>query len=369
MKNKISILILTSLLFAVSACQSKKSTPDTPVEPDTPVVPDKEAKWDEAAQTVSISSLNSKGKATDNSHLYRITGVVQYISSTTYGNFDIIDSTGSIYVYGCSAYASSITSSGSTYSFTNSKNFFASGVKQGDTVELIGLYLYYSYPGSDYGYGEFQGFVRKINAKGNYTLEGKDYTAAETYSGSYYNSITATGGNDLADQLHDLMDTTHDYYTTYSGLYNCYKNTGEYSGSKYKCIYSGSYFSSVNREHVWPQSMSNGLWGEDHGGSDLLHVRPAYANYNSARSNSPFGEIVGDNISPRSISYAGGGACRYATKVFEPADSIKGDIARIIMYVYLHYGNEYGTKKQSFYGDLSLGDVLAPYYDDKCYFY
>ena len=270
-------------------------------------------------------------------------------------------------MYGCSSTSNCITKSGSTYTFTNKANFSSAGVKQGDKVELIGMYLYYTYPNSDYGYGEFQGFVRKVVEKGDYKLEGKNYTDPESYSGNYYSSITATKGNDLADQLHDLMASTHTKWTTYSGLYNAYANTGEKSSGKYKCFYSGNYYSSVNREHVWPQSLSEGLWGEDHGGSDLLHVRPAYATYNSERSNSPFGEIVGENIKPKTINYSGGGQCRYATKVFEPADPVKGDVARIIMYVFLHYSTDYGTTQKSWYADLSLGKVLAPYYDDKCF--
>ena len=379
MKNTFKLLLMTGLLFTMSACQTTNSqnnnsgqdpTPSDPgggTDPEPPgPQPEKNSEWDEEAQTVSISTLLNKGKTTDTTHLYRITGVVQYISSTKYGNFDIIDSTGSIYVYGCSSTSNCITKSGSKFTFTNKSNFSSAGVKQSDTVELIGMYTWYALSDS-YGYGEFQGFVRKINQKGNYKLEGQNYTTAESYSGSYYNSITATGGNNLADQLHDLMASTHTSWTTYSGLYSAYSHTGEKSSGQYKCFYSGNYYSNVNREHVWPQSMSENLWGEEHGGADLLHVRPANATYNSQRSNSPFGEIVGDNVKPKTISYNGGGQCRYATKVFEPADAIKGDVARIIMYVYLHYSTDYGTTQKSWYADLNLGKVLAPYYDSECF--
>lgn len=320
------------------------------------------------AKERNISELVALGNKKDTTNLYKITGVVQYISSPNYGNFDIIDETGDIFVYGCTATYSSIKKSGSTYSYTNNKSFKTSGVKQGDTVTLIGMYTYYTYSGSDYGYPEFMGYVYSIDEKTDYTLEASTYDKSlEDYSGNYYSSIGDVKGKELGKQLHNLMDTTHTNYTSYSSLYNHWKNTGEASGNSYKCIYSGKMTSSANREHVWPQSHSNGLWGQSYGGADILHLRPAVSSYNSARSNAPFGEILGDNVKPRSISYSGGGASRYATKVFEPADAVKGDIARIIMYVYVHYSTDFGGNTKSYYADLSLGDVLAPYYDDQCF--
>lgn len=322
------------------------------------------------AKEKTISQLVSLGKTSDSTNLYKITGVVQYISSPNYGTFDLIDSTGDILVYGCTASSSSITKSGSTYTFTNNKSFKNSGIQQGDTVTLIGLYSYFYYNSGSYGYPEFQGYVYSIDNRTNEKLEALNYdTSLITYNGDYYNGLTAMYGKLLGTQLHNLMDTTHKKYTSYSGLWSNYQYTGEYKGSSYKCFYSNTYNAkgSSNREHVWPQSKSNGLWGESYGGSDILHIRPAKSTYNSNRSNAPFGEIFGDNVKPRTIPYSGGGECRYATQVFEPADEIKGDVARIIMYVYVHYSTDFGGNKQSYYGDLSLGDVLAPYYDDQCY--
>ena len=347
---------------STSSTTSSTQTSETPADPNDPYASEAKAK--------SISELIALGKNSDTKNLYKITGVVQYISSPNYGNFDIIDSTGDIFVYGCTASYSSIKKSGTTYSFTNDKTFKSANVKQGDTVTLIGLYSYFTYSSGSYGYPEFMGYISSINGRSTYTLEAGTYDKSlETYSGSYYSSITATSGKTLGTQLHDLMDTTHKNYVSYNSLYSHWQSTGETNGSNYKCLYSGSYYSksSVNREHVWPQSCSNALWGQSYGGSDILHLRPAKSNYNSARSNAPFGEILGDNVSPRSISYSGGGASRYATKVFEPADSVKGDIARIIMYVYVHYSTDFGGNTKSYYGDLSLGEVLAPYYDDQCF--
>uniref|UniRef100_UPI0040563609 PL29 family lyase N-terminal domain-containing protein n=1 Tax=Alistipes sp. TaxID=1872444 RepID=UPI0040563609 len=59
---------------------------------------------------------------------YQLTGVVQTIASTTYGNFDLVDETGSIYVYGLTA----------TKVASNDESFSSLGIDAWDTVTLIG---------------------------------------------------------------------------------------------------------------------------------------------------------------------------------------------------------------------------------------
>ena len=60
-----------------------------------------------------------------------------------------------------------------------------------------------------------------------------------------------------------------------------------------------------------------------------------------------------------SIAYLGGGSDYYTKNVFEPANSIKGDVARIIMYVYVHYSSVFGSE-QTYYGSLDLTKIMAP---------
>ena len=47
--------------------------------------------------------------------------------------------------------------------------------------------------------------IEKAQAIGNYSTDAS----------TYYNSITATSGTQLAAQLHDLITSTHRYYTSY----------------------------------------------------------------------------------------------------------------------------------------------------------
>lgn len=200
-----------------------------------------------------------------------------------------------------------------------------------------------------------------------------DYAFAD----NYYSSITATSGTKLLGQLHDLITTTHQTYTSYGDCKNesyIVKTDGGSSSSYVMEFYSHSDISATwqngrtwNREHVWCQSLSNSLWGESGGGSDLHHIRPAENRLNSTRSNNKYGEVENGkeawckDTSGNEVAlggYIGGG-------VFEPLDNVKGDVARIVMYVYTHYNtysNVYGTTngsgKDSFFGTLKFTNIV-----------
>ena len=59
---------------------------------------------------------------------YQLTGTVSNISNTQYGNFNLVDATGTVYVYGLTA--TKVTS--------NDQSFVSIGLKEGDVVTLIG---------------------------------------------------------------------------------------------------------------------------------------------------------------------------------------------------------------------------------------
>ena len=90
-----------------------------------------------------------------------------------------------------------------------------------------------------------------------------------------------------------------------------------------------------NREHVWPQSLSNGNWGTDKAGTDLLHIRPTYNTTNSTRGNDKYGDTnKASNLTYNGMLYG------YSNgSYFEPLDEVKGDVARIIMYVWVTYSD------------------------------
>ena len=341
---------------------------------------------DPKAKVVTISALISensswKTEGAKSSTLYRISGTAQYANNTNWGNLDLTDSTGYIAIHGCVGTKKGLVNDGSNgMVIDNDKSYSALGIKAGDTITIEGWYAYHKYSNS-YGIPQFTGYVTKLTHNNLSNITGKDYTGTEPYSGSYYSSVTETSGLGLLTQLHNLMDSSHKTYTSYSSLENYFKSTDPHPNGNIKCFYSGESHTvkEINREHVWPQSLSGSsssqLYGEDYGGSDLHHLRPALTAYNSNRGNSMFGGIYGSG-GYRTISYQGGGQVKYVSGVFEPADSMKGDVARIIMYMYMHYNDGTisdlkdkvtGWNTKGWYGEMHINWVMAPSSVSDCF--
>ena len=106
-----------------------------------------------------------------------------------------------------------------------------------------------------------------------------------------------------------------------------------------------------NREHVWCQSLSNSNWGKYEAGTDILHLRPTYESTNKSRGDSPYGNTghkTTKTYSGMNYGWTGNG-------YFEPLDSAKGDVARIIMYLWTTYN---GYKA---YNPLNIEDIFESY--------
>lgn len=139
------------------------------------------------------------------------------------------------------------------------------------------------------------------------------------------------------------MTSTHTYKTTYANLKTYTKYSDANTGSTTRIVdfytsstYSGTWDngSTWNREHVWPQSL--GTFTTANCGSDLHHLRPADPKVNSTRGNLPYGEVSGSYKTATTASGTVGGY--YTSKCFEPKDNVKGDIARILLYCYVRWG-------------------------------
>ena len=92
---------------------------------------------------------------------------------------------------------------------------------------------------------------------------------------------------------------------------------------------NGSNIGTWNREHVFAKSLANPSLEAESGlvspGSDVHNLRPADKDRNSTRGNNKFTDGSGYS---RIISTNGG---------WYPGDEWKGDIARIVMYMYSRY--------------------------------
>lgn len=215
------------------------------------------------------------------------------------------------------------------------------------------------------GIGVFSGINQKTTQV-NATPHTSNY-ADYTYSGSYYSSLTGS----YTDGLNGTLRTTLSSLIFPKGWYT-YGSPGEdhlatqlqYADEdptnsanmvllytrdsviKQQPINTGVW----NREHVWPQNLSNGHWGTTEAGTDILHIRPTYETTNGSRGNLKYGyESNGTTQTYNGIVYGKKDSC------FEPIDSVKGDVARIIMYVWTAYYDYY---KDS---NLLITKVFASY--------
>ncbi|MDG2431294.1 endonuclease [Flavobacterium sp.] len=82
-----------------------------------------------------------------------------------------------------------------------------------------------------------------------------------------------------------------------------------------------------NREHVYARSLGNPNLGSEGPGSDAHHLRASDITLNATRNNYPFGAGTGNS---KLIN----GTYWY------PGDEWKGDVARMVMYMYVRYGNQ-----------------------------
>lgn len=146
-------------------------------------------------EEITIADFLAKA---DQNTTYRLTGAVSNITSTLYGNFDLTDATGTIFIYGL------LDKDG------NSKNFESLGIKEGDTVTLEGKYTLYgdkpeianaqyvSHTSSGDSGGGSGGdvtpsgeYITLSFADNVFGIDSEKQTAAKTYTYGNY-SITAT---------------------------------------------------------------------------------------------------------------------------------------------------------------------------------
>ncbi len=151
------------------------------------------------------------------------------------------------------------------------------------------------------------------------------YEALSAYSGGTGTSDAPNSA--LFKQLQKLMTDAHSYITSYDATKNLFQYTDcQNSGGKISSFYSGNQIGPSwgaggwNREHTWPNS--KGLGGNDE--NDIMMLRPTSTSENSSRGNTAYGKSSG-YYNPNSESNN-----KY---------DLRGDVARIFLYVYVRWGN------------------------------
>jgi len=181
----------------------------------------------------------------------------------------------------------------------------------------------------------------------------------------YYAAAYGKSGADLKSALHQIIKVQT--RLSYSQVWEALQATDEdpvnpsnvilfYSGRSQAKAAHGGGVDDWNREHVWAKS--HGDFGTATGpGTDLHHLRPTDVSVNSTRGNLDFDE------GGQSVYQCDG--CRYDGDSFEPPDGVKGDVARMILYMAVRYegddgfpdlevNNQVNNGSQPYIGKLSM---------------
>ncbi|WP_405747364.1 endonuclease [Streptomyces sp. NBC_01525] len=168
--------------------------------------------------------------------------------------------------------------------------------------------------------------------------------AHAAYDDTYYKDAIGKTGQELKDSLHRIISTTQTGKLTYSQVWDALKDTDEdpnntsnvillYTGRSQSKDAHGGNPDDWNREHVWAKS--HGDFGTATGpGTDLHHLRPADVSVNSDRGNKDF-DNGGTEIGEAPGNYTDNDS-------FEPRDAVKGDVARMILYMAVRYDGDDG---------------------------
>lgn len=180
----------------------------------------------------------------------------------------------------------------------------------------------------------------------------------------YYNNAQGKTGTVLKSALHDIIDGHTEYTYSSSGTdvwdilkvadrdpANANNVIGLYSGFSMNAAAEYASGAGWNREHVWAKS--RGDFGTSRGaGTDLHHLRAADISTNSARNNRNFDEATTQYVDG-SGNYQGSTQSYTSSTdwIWEPRDEVKGDVARMILYMVVRYEGDAGEP------DLELTDT------------
>ena len=164
------------------------------------------------------------------------------------------------------------------------------------------------------------------------------YKLSGNSSGKSYDSMDS----DLYRQLNNLMESTMTKSVSYDSLTTHWKTTDTDSRGQI-CFYGDALETNPNREHTWAKS--NGSFYETGAGADIHHLRPTNNPLNTARGNGVMGNVQGVYPNPKVYTFGGKQVMWTVGNVsgndegsrVEVADYVKGDVARIFLYVYVRW--------------------------------
>ncbi|GAA2918371.1 endonuclease I family protein [Streptomyces argenteolus] len=184
-------------------------------------------------------------------------------------------------------------------------------------------------------------------------------TSLTALDDTYYQNALGKTGTALKSSLHTIIsDQTK---LSYSQVWEALKVTDQdpanssnvillYAGRSQSKSSNGGDVGDWNREHVWAKS--HGDFGTVTGpGTDIHHLRPEDVQVNSIRGNKDF-DNGGSAVSGAPGNYTDSDS-------FEPRDAVKGDVARMILYMAVRY--EGGDSFADLEPNNSVSNGSAPY--------
>ncbi len=184
---------------------------------------------------------------------------------------------------------------------------------------------------------------------------------------NYYDGINISQtGENLKTDLSTLVVNTHTTNLSYTpGVWDALKQTdlNPLNSNNVLLVYgyddsdsdirndrtrskdsNGGNVGDWNREHTYPKSLGTPNLGTSGPGADAHHLRASDVQFNALRSNHRFAD-------------ASGNARVLGGNTWYPGDEWKGDVARMIMYMYLRYDSQclpsnVGTGSQSYSTDM-----------------
>lgn len=154
------------------------------------------------------------------------------------------------------------------------------------------------------------------------TLITTTHTTMLPYTSSSMDTWDAIQMSDLDPNNSAVLDLIYGY-DDYDGITKNDRTRDKTLTGNSSCI---GYW---NREHSFPKSLANPTMSTSVPGvsTDIHHLRAADCQWNSTRNNRPFTDGQGDAITVGSTDWY-------------PGDEWKGDIARMMMYLYVRYDSE-----------------------------
>jgi hypothetical protein len=184
-------------------------------------------------------------------------------------------------------------------------------------VSACAFYISAAYIGAEAGTGSGEELFQKLHkqTEAAYQPSGHDYLDAKKFMFSkadnagcdgvpgvteFYSQICVKGESRHGEDYREPGDLNHDGVVDSDGM---------------------------NAEHGWPQCYFDKAYPMK---SDLHHIFPTFIASNSARANLPFAVV------DRAV-YSTSNGTKMSPEGFEPADLIKGDVARAMLYFVVRY--------------------------------